>query len=236
MMMDFDCPFDTLGSENARNEGGYDAVNEIAWQRGYDYTGAHPSYNNYYAGMAFADTGSTSPVTPYGAHIIKNNHYLYPQSPWGWKDSEFYALAAAPGTSVEDEDSLVDRSTVMTAIHIPAGIDSLADYSFVVIEAFTGNGLTDLQSLVAKGRQIVRKERLAYGFPVICGDGTGDELVDLGDALRILNYLFRSQAAPLCPLRRADGNSDGVVNLSDALVILEYLFKGAFRPKCPGIW
>jgi hypothetical protein len=238
MMMDFDCPYDTLGSESARNQGGYDAVNQIAWQRGYDYTGAHVSYNDYYAGMALADPASTNPVTPYGAHVIKNNFYLYPQSPWGWKDSEFYALAATAGTSIQDEDSLVDRSTVMTAIHIPAGNNPTADYSFVVIEAFTDNGIADLQSLVAKARQIVRKERVQYGFPVLCGDGTGDQLVNLSDALRTLNYLFKGQAAPLCPLRRADVNSDGTVNLSDALIILNYLFKGPTqpKPKCPGIF
>jgi hypothetical protein len=236
MMMDFDCPFDTLGSENARNEGGYDLTNQIAWQRGYDYTGAHPTYNDYYTGMALADPASTSPVTPYGAHVIKNNYYLYPQSPWGWKDSEFYALAATPDTSIQDVDSLVDRSVVMTAEHIPAGIDSLADYSFVVIEAFTGNGLADLQSLVDKARQIVNKEYEDYGFPVKCGDANGDFVVNLGDALTVLNYLFKGQDPPLCPLSRADVNSDDVVALGDALTILNYLFKGDKAPKCPGIF
>ncbi len=238
MMMDFDCPYDTMGNESARNEGGYDAMNQIAWQRGYDYTGAHPSYNDYYAGMALADTGSTNPLTPYGAHIIKNNYYLYPQSPWGWKDSEFYALAATAGTSVQDEDSLVDRSVVMTAQHIPAGIDSLADYSFVVIEAFTDNGLADLQSLVDKGRQIVRKGVVSrdYGYPVKCGDLFVDMGVNLGDVLILLNYLFKNQAPPPCPMGRADTNSDGIVNVGDALRLLNYLFKGGPPPTCPGIW
>jgi hypothetical protein len=236
MMMDIDCPYDTMGSENARNWGGYDAVNEIAWQRGYDYTGAHPAYNNYYAGMALADPGSTNPVTPYGAHVIKNNYYLYPQSPWGWDDEQFYDLAATAGTSVQDGDSLLDRSVVITAQHIPAGNTPHADYSFVVVEAMTDGGLTDLQSLVAQARQIVRKERVAYGFPVLCGDGTGDQAVNLSDALRTLNYLFKGDKPPLCPLNRADVNSDGTVNLSDALVILNYLFKGDKAPKCPGIF
>jgi len=238
MMMDFDCPYDTLSGESARNQGGYDAVNQIAWQRGYDYTGAHATYNNYYAGMALADTGAAGNVTPYGAHVIKNNYYLYPQSPWGWKDSEFYALAATAGTSVQDEDSLVDRSVVMTAKYIPAGNTPNADYSFVVIEAFSANGLADLQSLVAKGRQIVRKERVSYGFPITCGDVKVDMKVDLSDALYLLNYLFKGGPAPLCPTARGDVKvpNDGLVNLSDALTILNYLFKAGVKPECTGIF
>jgi hypothetical protein len=54
MMMDIDCPWDTLGDQTGRNRAGYDATNNIAWQRGWDYTGAHPSYNDYYAGLALA--------------------------------------------------------------------------------------------------------------------------------------------------------------------------------------
>jgi hypothetical protein len=240
MMMDFDCPYDTLSGESARNEGGYDAVNYIAWQRGYDYTDVHPTYNNYYAGMALANPANTNPVEPYGAHVIKNNYYLYPQSPWGWKDSQFYALAATAGSSVQDPDSLVDRSVVMTAQYIPAGNTPDADYSFVVVEAFTVNGLADLQSLIAKGRGIVRKEHVKYGFPVICGDANGNNSVELGDVITLLNYLFKNYPASTiaCPFNRADTNGSGTVELGDIITLLNYLFKAYSKStiNCPGLY
>jgi hypothetical protein len=239
MMMDIDCPFDVVsGEENAQSIGGYDDVNHIAWQQGsYDPEGddPHPEYANYYAGLALANPLSSAPVTPYGAHVIKNNYYLYPQSPWGWLDEEFYDLAATAGNSVQDPDSVVDRSVVMTAVHIPAGTDANADYSFTVIEAATPNGLAELQSLVAEGRALVVDE-VTHGIPIICGDANGKDGVNMGDAIYLLNYLFKGEAAPLCPMNRADVNSKDGVNMGDAIYLLNYLFKGEAAPNCPGLF
>jgi hypothetical protein len=239
MMMDIDCPYDVVsGEESAQNNGGYDNVNQIAWQHGsYDPAGSdpHPEYESYYAGMALADPAGTVPVTPYCTHVIKNNYYLYPQSPWGWLDEQFYDLAATAGASIQDPDSAVDRSVVMTATHIPAGSDPNADYSFVLIEAATPNGLADLQALVAQGRTMV-VDQVAHGFPIKCGDVNGNKKVDLGDAVYLLGYLFKGQAAPLCPMNRADVNSNGKVDLGDAVYLLGYLFKGQAAPVCPGIF
>jgi hypothetical protein len=59
----------------------------------------------------------------------------------------------------------------------------------------------------------------------------GDGLVNVGDAIYILNYLFRGGPAP-SPYIEGDTNCDGVVNLSDAIRILNYLFKGWPVPRC----
>jgi hypothetical protein len=247
MMMDIDCPYDTCAGENARNLGRYDDVNHIAYQVGWDYTGAHPEYNDYYAGMALADpAGNTDNYIPYGSHNVKNNYYLYPQSPWGWDDEEFYDLASTPGVTIQDGpgtafDSLSDRSQVLTAIHIPAGNDPGADYSFIVIEAASPNGLAGLQAAVDTGRAIVIREARdlldgGHGFPIICGDANGTFSVDLGDAIYILNWLFKAQSAPPCPLGRADVNATGSVDLGDAIYILNWLFKGMAAPNCPGFF
>jgi hypothetical protein len=59
----------------------------------------------------------------------------------------------------------------------------------------------------------------------------GNGLVDVGDAIYILNYLFRGGPAPN-PYIEGDTNCDGLVNLSDAITVLNYLFKGWPVPKC----
>lgn len=63
------------------------------------------------------------------------------------------------------------------------------------------------------------------------GDVDGDGLVTLGDAIYLLNYLFKSGPAP-DPMESGDSNCDYEVNLGDAIYILNYLFKGQSPPGC----
>jgi hypothetical protein len=63
------------------------------------------------------------------------------------------------------------------------------------------------------------------------GDATRDGIINMADAICILNYLFKGDPAPV-PLEAADANCDQIVNLSDALYLLNYLFKGGVPPGC----
>jgi hypothetical protein len=84
---DIDCPADTFEFMYASNTAGYDDVNDIAWHKGWDYTGAHPEYNDYYCGIALADGGMPGEsAVPYGSYSVRNDVYLYPQGGWGWKE------------------------------------------------------------------------------------------------------------------------------------------------------
>ncbi len=64
------------------------------------------------------------------------------------------------------------------------------------------------------------------------GDPNGDEIVDLTDALYLLNYLFREGDAP-DPMAAGDVNASCTVDLDDAIHLLNYLFKGGDPPQ-PG--
>lgn len=63
----------------------------------------------------------------------------------------------------------------------------------------------------------------------VCGDANGDELVDLGDAVKLLNYLFKGQPPPQ-PLATGDTTCDEIVDLGDVVYVLNYLFKGGPKP------
>ncbi len=63
------------------------------------------------------------------------------------------------------------------------------------------------------------------------GDANADGTVALGDAIYILNYLFKGGPDP-CPMEAGDANCDGAAGLGDAIYILNYLFKGGDPPKC----
>lgn len=66
--------------------------------------------------------------------------------------------------------------------------------------------------------------------PALCGDASGDGLIDLGDAVYLLNYLFRGDPAP-DPLWTGDCNCDEIVDLGDVVYLLNYLFKDG-PPPC----
>jgi hypothetical protein len=64
------------------------------------------------------------------------------------------------------------------------------------------------------------------------GDVNGDSVIDVGDAVYILNYLFKGGPPPL-PVASGDTNCDGIVDIGDAVYLLNYLFKGGPPPDCP---
>ena len=69
----------------------------------------------------------------------------------------------------------------------------------------------------------------------ICGDVNSDEIVDLGDVVHILNYLYKGGAAPECdPITVCgDVNLDGIVDVGDGIYLLNYLYKDGPSPGNP---
>jgi len=67
----------------------------------------------------------------------------------------------------------------------------------------------------------------------VCGDANGDGLVDLGDPVHVLSWLFRGGEPPRCGEATCiDVNSDSEADLSDAVYLLEWLFLGGGDPDC----
>ncbi len=65
----------------------------------------------------------------------------------------------------------------------------------------------------------------------MCGDANADELIDVSDAIYLLNYLYKSGSAP-DPVEAGDANDDGIVDVSDAIYLLNYLYKEGPAPGC----
>ncbi len=64
------------------------------------------------------------------------------------------------------------------------------------------------------------------------GDLNRDGVIDIGDVVLSVNYLYRSSGAPE-PLEVGDCNCDGMVNIGDVVFLLNYLFKSGPSPSCP---
>jgi Dockerin type I domain len=62
-----------------------------------------------------------------------------------------------------------------------------------------------------------------------CGDANSDNIINISDALYIINYIFTGGAAP-SPLSNGDTNCDQKVNISDALIIINFIFISGSPP------
>jgi hypothetical protein len=58
----------------------------------------------------------------------------------------------------------------------------------------------------------------------VVGDVNNDQLIDVGDAIHLLNFLFK-QGPPPHLIVAADCNCDNIIDLGDVVLILNYLFK-----------
>ncbi len=67
---------------------------------------------------------------------------------------------------------------------------------------------------------------------VVCGDANGDDIVNVGDAIFLINYIFKAGPEPL-PKIAGDASCDEELNVGDAIYIINYVFNGGPEPCCP---
>ena len=70
-------------------------------------------------------------------------------------------------------------------------------------------------------------------FPFQRADCNDDNVVDLSDAINLLNFLFSGGDDPFCD-DACDSNNDEFLDLSDPIHTLNFLFEGGSIPPDPG--
>ena len=65
-----------------------------------------------------------------------------------------------------------------------------------------------------------------------CGDADGSDVVNISDAVYLINYVFAG-GAPTAPLESGDVNLDGLITISDAVYLINHIFAGGPAP-CEG--
>ena len=63
------------------------------------------------------------------------------------------------------------------------------------------------------------------------GDANNDGLVNVGDAVFVINFVFKGGPPPPCRCE-GDANGDGLVNVGDAVYVINFVFKGGPAPVC----
>jgi len=66
-------------------------------------------------------------------------------------------------------------------------------------------------------------------FVYICGDANGDGKINVGDAVFLINYVFKNGPEPN-PKCAGNTNGDASVNVGDAVYLINYVFKGGPAP------
>ena len=64
------------------------------------------------------------------------------------------------------------------------------------------------------------------------GDVNGDGIINIGDVVYLILYLYRGGDPPV-PLEAGDANCDGIVNIADVVYLVNYLYRGGDPPGCP---
>ncbi len=66
---------------------------------------------------------------------------------------------------------------------------------------------------------------------ILHGDANGDKVIDIGDVIYLINYLYKGGLAPV-PLESGDTNCDVLEDVGDVIYLINYLFKGGPPPSC----
>jgi hypothetical protein len=107
------------------------------------------------------------------------------------------------------------------------GGESKSDNYIIPVNSGGGSAVIGISMSIAYGTEA----GFVLASKIKRGDVNANGTVDLGDAIYILNYLFRSGTDP-CPMEAGDVNCTGLVDLGDAIFLLNYLFKGGTAPGC----
>lgn len=73
-----------------------------------------------------------------------------------------------------------------------------------------------------------------FGATFCCataGDANNDTHVNVGDAVFMINYVFKAGAVPPCK-DQGDANHDCHLNVGDAVFLINYVFKAGAPPQC----
>jgi hypothetical protein len=103
---------------------------------------------------------------------------------------------------------------------------SVCDHPSALFSAdLDGNGSMDL---IAANRD---SDNLTVLVNFVRGDINGDAVINVGDMVYLLNYLYRNSLPPY-PLAGGDVNCDGTVDVGDVIYLINYLFRGGSLPHC----
>jgi hypothetical protein len=84
---------------------------------------------------------------------------------------------------------------------------------------------------ISESDTLVIEAGFVHASSIRRGDVNADRVVNVGDVVYLVNYLYRGGPEP-CPVEAGDVNCDGVVNVGDIVLLVNYLYRGGPPPAC----
>lgn len=142
-------------------------------------------------------------------------------------DASYYTINAYTNTGGEDgyyASAIIDSVTGIYSMR-------LCDGTWTLIPPDFPNYATPSTPVTPIGEppDTVKTINFTYTQVTLCSDVNLDGSVNLGDAVFLINYIFRAGAAPN-PVCIGKANSDETVNLGDAVYLINYIFRGGPEP------
>jgi hypothetical protein len=226
--------FDTTVSPNATRR-------NMIYQRGTPASSANNNQNRFLAVGGRTHQG----FPPIGGFAVPNPIYIYPQSGWEndslWNrmqslvapvgvsggDYEIDPSNSDPGGTPEDLSMVVvyQRGATVRGDTTGTGPDTLK-VAVAVAGTNSSGSLNTLNGVMDRVYKYIRLNKIIH---CKCGDADGSGLVNISDAIRLINFIFGNLPSPN-PLCRGDSDGNGAINVSDAVKILGYIFSGASAP------
>jgi hypothetical protein len=123
---------------------------------------------------------------------------------------------------IDDPSGSLANTGVSDSYFVDNTVDSGNVYHYLVI------GM-DVSGNFGPHSEIITVNVSAPSF--ICGDVNDDGLVNIGDCVYTMAFIFRGGPAP-DPYESGDTNSDSLVNIGDIVYTLNYIFRGGPPPGC----
>ncbi|MCK4403699.1 MAG: hypothetical protein KAW02_01290 [candidate division Zixibacteria bacterium] len=159
------------------------------------------------------------------------------------EDWSFFEAHGAPGdTTRPDCDILWVLGLALTGTPIPPQPNYVSLFKFGVDVSCVPDSLTDRTVTFDMTGHLSDPFGQLVPFRVhpgeltiwrsVPGDASNDSLVDLGDVIFLINYLYKNGSDP-CVMEAADPNADCKADLGDVIYLINFLYREGPPPK-PG--
>jgi len=101
-------------------------------------------------------------------------------------------------------------------------------FSWLPTDVDMGTWIASFSATDICGMADTKQVRILVGM-TSCGDCTNDSLIDVGDVVYLINYLFKGGPAP-DPVCQGDVNCSGLADIGDVILLINYLYKGGTAP------
>jgi PKD repeat protein len=150
-----------------------------------------------------------------------------------------FATVRVAGTPSDEQQAIYFSGTSP----IPAGSGPIMKLFFRTDPYTIGNSKAQIDTVTVSGYSLKLSASefdyipVAYGGEVVIrdvarGDANNDGLVNVGDAVSMINFVFKGGAEPIT-IESGDANSDFVANVADAVYVINFIFRGGPPPDDP---